>query len=75
MVLRGVQSDVVGGDGVFNYLNMSLDGEFFLVVVRIVALSYLLAFLRGVLRNRRFSRRFFDCENVVICMVNVVKKT
>jgi hypothetical protein len=36
---------------------------------------HLLVFLRGVLRNSRFWSWFFDGENVVACMVNVVKKT
>jgi hypothetical protein len=54
---------------------MSLDGEFFLVVVLMVALMYLLEFLRGVLRNTGLWWWFFDGENVVICMVNVVNKT
>jgi hypothetical protein len=46
-----------------------------LVVVLIVALRNLLAFLRGVLRNTGLWWWFFDGENVVICMVNVVDET
>jgi hypothetical protein len=54
---------------------MSLDGEFFLVVVLILALMNLLEFLRGVLRNTGVWWWFFDGENVVVCMVSVVNKT
>jgi hypothetical protein len=35
----------------------------------------LLEFLRGVLRNTGVWWWFFDGENVVVCMVNVVNKT
>jgi hypothetical protein len=59
----------------FVALFMSLDGEIFLVVVRILALMCLLAFLRGLLENVAFSAWFFDGENVVVCVVNVVTKT
>jgi hypothetical protein len=51
---------------------MSLDGEFFLVVVLGWTLVCLLAFFRGVLGKVAFSAWFFDGENVVVCMVNVV---
>ena len=44
-------------------------------MVLILAVMHLLVFLRGVLRNTRLWRWFFDGENVVICMVYVVKKT
>jgi hypothetical protein len=54
---------------------MSLDGEFFLVVVRTLALMHLLVFLRSVLRNLSCWPWFFGGENVVVCMVNVVMKT